>query len=141
MDHVVYVDAASNEMEKLVCGYKSMIIRGAAGRKMPYEKVKAGDTLYFINNNGEGLVRARAGVKSVFNSERLAPLESSELVEKNLEKLQLTEKQRRRWEVKRYLVIVEIGKVEEIEPFPIDKSGFKKMDDWLPVNDIARVKM
>jgi hypothetical protein len=38
MDHVVYVDAAAKEMEKLLDGSKCMILRGAAGRKLPYGK-------------------------------------------------------------------------------------------------------
>ena len=50
MDHVVYVDAKANEMERLLSGEKSMIIRGAAGRKMPHGRVESGDTLYLINN-------------------------------------------------------------------------------------------
>ncbi|MCK5764077.1 MAG: hypothetical protein KAH05_08155 [Clostridiales bacterium] len=55
MDHVVYLDAKAKEFEKLIEGTKTMIIRGATGRKMPYERVFEGDQLYFIRNNGEGL--------------------------------------------------------------------------------------
>lgn len=43
MDHVVYLDAKAGELSKLLVGDKTMIIRGAAGRKMPVgdiEKVK-----------------------------------------------------------------------------------------------------
>lgn len=65
MDHVVYVDAKAKEMEKLVDGSKTMIIRGAAGRKLPHGRVNPGDVLYFINNNAEGVVKAKAAVKNV----------------------------------------------------------------------------
>jgi len=34
MNHVVYLDAKSNELENLLSGKKSMIIRGATGRKV-----------------------------------------------------------------------------------------------------------
>ena len=34
MDHVAYLDAKEKELDNLVAGTKSMIIRGAAGRKM-----------------------------------------------------------------------------------------------------------
>ncbi len=33
MDHVVYLDAKADELRKLINGEKTMIIRGAAGRK------------------------------------------------------------------------------------------------------------
>ena len=70
MDHVVYLDARANEMEKLLNGEKSMIIRGATGRKLPYGRVNVGDNLYFIINNAEGLLKAKGVVSSVFHSEK-----------------------------------------------------------------------
>ena len=58
MDHIVYLDVESDELWELLSGDKTMIIRGVAGRKVPYGCVGIGDDLYFVNNNGEGLVRA-----------------------------------------------------------------------------------
>ena len=78
MDHVVYLDASAREMEGILSGEKTMIIRGAAGRKMPYGRVEAGDMLYFLNNDAEGLVKARASVMSVLNSDPLTEEGSSD---------------------------------------------------------------
>ena len=44
MDHVVYVDAKAKELSEILKGNKSMIIRGAAGRKMPYGRVSKDDS-------------------------------------------------------------------------------------------------
>ncbi len=140
MDHVVYLDAKAKEMERLLSGDKTMIIRGATGRKLPYGRVNTGDVLYFINNNAEGVVRAKASVQSVFNSEKMTGEESMALVESHQEKLQLTAKQFKRWAGKRYIVLIEVGEVEELSSFPIDKSDYGNMDDWLPVEDIDTVK-
>jgi hypothetical protein len=133
MDHVVYLDAKAKELDLLIAGEKSMIIRGAAGRKMPYGRVELGDVLYFINNNAEGVVRAKSSVTSVFNSEKMTREESTQLVESNQSKLQLTPQQFKRWAGKRYIVLIEVGQFEEITPFEIDKSDYGNMDDWLPV--------
>jgi hypothetical protein len=141
MDHVVYLDAAAKELESLLSGEKSMIIRGAAGRKLPHGRVNEGDVLYFINNNAEGLIRAKANVVSVLNSEKLSVAESAALVHTNQDKLQLTQKQSDRWAGKRYLVLVEVSGVEEIEAFSFDKSEYGNMDDWLPVGEIRKVKV
>lgn len=140
MDHVVYLDAKANELENLLNGKKKMIIRGATGRKLPYGRVSDGDTLYFINNNAEGSIRARAKVKSVFNSEKLSKEESMNFVEQNQNKLLLTMKQFNRWAGKRYLVLIELSDVKEIEQFEIDKSDYSNMDDWLLVENIENVK-
>lgn len=140
MDHVVYLDAKAKEMEKLLGGKKTMIIRGAAGRKMPYGKVNVGDVLYFINNNAEGLIKANASVKSVFNSEKMSKVKSSKFLVGFQDKLQLTKTQFNRWAGKRYIVLIEVDEVESVEPFPIDKSDYGNMDDWLPVENIESIK-
>ncbi len=141
MDHVVYVDAKAKEMEKLLSGEKAMIIRGAAGRKLPYGRVDVGDALYFINNNGEGVVKTRARVKSVFNSEKMSKEESAELVHSRQDDLQLTARQFKRWAGKRYIVLIGVDEIEPLPPFPIDKSDYGNMDDWLPVEKIESVKL
>ena len=83
MDNVVYLDHKARELDNLRSGKKTMIIRGATGRKLPYGRVHKGDILYFVENKGDGIVRAKARVKDVFNSEQLTKTESEELVKQN----------------------------------------------------------
>jgi hypothetical protein len=139
MDHVVYLDAKSDELKNLVKGIKSMIIRGAAGRKIPYGLVNKGDILYFINNNGEGEVKACGVVSSVFNSDKLSVDESFETIIRNQDKLQLPDKQFDRLAGKRYLVLIGLNDIQMVKPFRIDKSNFTNTDDWLPVGSIESV--
>lgn len=141
MDHIVYLDATAKELDLLLSGKKIMIIRGATGRKMPYGRVNQDDILYFINNNAEGLILAKARVKSVFNSDKLTEAESVRLVEKHQDKLQLSKKQQARWGGKRYLVLIEVSNVKKVEPFQIDKSDYANMDDWLPIEQIEKVQV
>ena len=141
MDHVVYLDANAKELELLLSTKKTMIVRGATGRKLPYGRVNQDDVLYFINNNAEGLVRASAKVKSVLNSDILTEEESAQFVDRYQNKLQLTKKQYERWAGKRYLVLIEICDVKELEPFRIDKSDYGNMDDWLTVEHIENVRI
>ena len=141
MDHVVYVDAKAKELTKILSGNKTIIIRGAAGRKMPYGRVRQDDMLYLIENDGSGQVRARAKVASVFNSEKMDKTESIALVEQNQDKLQLTASQTKRWAGKRYLVLIEIEEEQALDPFMIDKRDYGNMDDWLPVENIDKVKI
>ncbi len=140
MDHVVYLDAKANEFKKLIDGSKSMIIRGATGRKLPYGRVNKGDILYFINNNSEGVVKTKAIVDSVFNSDKMSTEESVALVEKHQDKLNLSERQIKKWAGKRYIVLIGLKKIEEVKFFAIDKSNYGNMDDWLPVEKINSVK-
>lgn len=139
MDHVVYLDVAAKELDKLLSGKKTMIVRGATGRKMPYGRVNQGDVLFFINNNAEGMVKGKAVVKTVFLSEAMSADQSQKLIDDNQTHLQLSANQTKKWSGKRYLVLIEVNQVEELSPFGIDKSNFGNMDDWLLVEDIKKV--
>ncbi|MBK7093845.1 MAG: hypothetical protein IPH57_01780 [Saprospiraceae bacterium] len=139
MDHVVYLDAKSKELMKITQGTKSMILRGAQGRKLPYGRVFEGDILYFTNNDGSGIIHSKAEVKSVINSEKLTVEESYELIEKNKEQLQTDKSILNRFGGKRYLVLISIKNFEMIENFTFDRSQFSNMDDWLLVEKIGNV--
>ncbi|RIH63654.1 hypothetical protein D1164_18925 [Mariniphaga sediminis] len=141
MDNVVYLDYKAKELEHLKSGQKTMIIRGAMGRKLPYGRVNKGDVLYFVENKGDGLIKGKAFVESVFNSEKLTKEQSVEMVEKNQDKLFLAPGQKKRFSGKRYLVLITIKDFKTIEPFQIDRSDYVNMDDWLPVENIEKVKI
>jgi hypothetical protein len=141
MDNVVYLDHKAKELDNLISGKKTMIIRGATGRKLPYGRVHKGDILYFIENKGDGLVKAKARVKDVFHSEQLTKTESEELVNHNQNRLLLDSGMLKRFSGKRYLVLIIIEDFEELVPFKIDRSQYSNMDDWLPVEDINKVKI
>ncbi len=140
MDHVVYLDHKANELEKLLSGQKTMIIRGATGRKMPYGRVEMDDTLYFIENDSSGVIKASGIVMSVLNSEKLTPEESIALVDAHQDKLALSKGQYQRWAGKRYLVLIEVNKLVELVPFKLNRQEFGNMDDWLPVGSIDQVR-
>ena len=141
MDNIVYLDYKAKELDNLISGEKTMIIRGATGRKLPYGRVFKGDMLYFIENKGDGLVKAKANVKDVFNSEQLTKKESEELVNQNQNKLLLDSGLIKRFSGKRYIVLITIESFQKLDPFKINRSEYGNMDDWLPVEDINKVKI
>jgi hypothetical protein len=111
MDHVVYLDHKANEFEKLLNGQKTMIIRGAAGRKIPYGRVETNDTLYFIENDGSGVIKARGNVVGVLNSDKMTKEASTAFVDAHQDKLSLSKVQYERWAGKRFLVLIEIDQI------------------------------
>lgn len=137
MEHLVYCDAKAKVLDKILNGTKTMIIRGVAGRKLPHGRVFEGESLYFIENNGDGLIKAKAVVKSVFNSEKMTEDESKEVVAKNQDKLNLTEAQIKRWAGKKVLCLIEIKDAEMIEPLKFSRQN--NMDDWITVENISTV--
>jgi len=52
MEHLVYCDNAGKKgekvLDKIIAGTKTMVVRGAAGRKIPHSRVFEGETLFFM---------------------------------------------------------------------------------------------
>lgn len=135
MVHLVYCDDKSKELDKILDGSKIMVIRGAAGRKIPHSRVFAGEELYFMEK-GSKKITAKAKVKDVQNFVKLADEEITKIVNDNNNKLRLTDKQKERWH-KKCLCLVEFDHVEEIKPLDFDHQG--NMDDWLIIERIEDV--
>lgn len=135
MEHLVYCDAKANVLQKLLDGTKTTIIRGAAGRKCPHGRVFEGETLYFVENTGDGLIKAKATVANVFNSEKMTEEESKELVASKQSELNLSPAQMKRWAGKKVLCLIGVKDVEKLqEPLVYDRK--KNMDDWIIVEKI-----
>jgi hypothetical protein len=139
MVHLVYCDNAGKKgekvLDKILKGQKTMIVRGAAGRKIPHSRVNVGETLYFMEK-GTALIHVMATVKNVFNYVKLSDEEITKVLQENQPKLNLTEKQQQRWH-KKCLCLVEFENVQEIEALAFDHQG--NMDDWLIIDKIEDV--
>ncbi|HBF4427687.1 TPA: hypothetical protein ACG3JQ_000984 [Clostridioides difficile] len=139
MVHLVYCDNAGKKgekvLDKILAGTKTMVIRGAAGRKIPHSRVFEDELLYFMEK-GTAKISAKATVKKVENYVKLTEDGISKILNENQPKLNLSEKQKVRWH-KKCLCLVEFENVEEITPLDFDHQG--NMDDWLIVEKIEDV--
>lgn len=123
------------QLGKILDGSKTMVIRSAAGRKIPHSRVFKDEALYFMEK-GNKKIAAKAIVKDVQNFVKLADGIITKTIEVNNDKLRLTGKQKERWH-KKSLCLVEFENVEEIEPLDFDHQG--NMDDWLIIDKIEDV--
>lgn len=140
MVHLVYCDNAGKkgerELDKILTGTKTMVVRGAAGRKIPHSRVFEDEVLYFMEK-GTALIAAKAVVKSVQNYVKLSEDEIVKAFDENQDKLNLTDKQRTRWH-KKCLCLVEFKEIQRIDsPLAFDHQG--NMDDWLIIEKIEDV--
>lgn len=139
MVHLVYCDNAGRQgervLDKILAGTKTMVVRGAAGRKIPHSRVFAGERLYFMEK-GSASITASALVKSVQNYVKLSDEEIVQTLADNQDKLNLSEKQKARWH-KKCLCLVEFEDVRSISPLAFERQG--NMDDWLILEKIEDV--
>lgn len=135
MVHLVYCDDKEKVLEKILDGSKTMVVRGAAGRKIPHSRVNSGEKLYFIKK-GSGLISATAVAKEVQNYIKLTEDEIIKILADNQSKLNLSEKQKERWH-KKCLCLIAFQDVRKIQPLEFDRQG--NMDDWLIIEKIEDV--
>lgn len=135
MVHLAYCDDKENVLENILSGRKTMIIRGASGRKIPHSRVFEGESIYLIKK-GSGKISAKAKVKSVQNYVKLTDEEITKTLKKNQGKLNLSEKQKERWH-KKCLCLIEIMDIEKIEPLEFLRQN--NMDDWLILEKVEDV--
>lgn len=135
MVHLVYCDNKEKVLEKILSGEKTMVIRGAAGRKIPHSRVFEEEILYFMEK-GSKKISAKAIVDTVKNYTKLTPEEIGTVLGENQNRLSLSKKQKERW-TRKCLCLVGFKELAEIEPLDFDHQG--NMDDWLIIEKIEDV--
>lgn len=140
MIHVVYTDntgkKGERELDKFLSGKKTLVMRSAAGRKIPHSRVFPGEILYFMEKSSLK-ISAIAEVADVKNYTKLSEEEINRVFKENENSLALTEKQRARWH-KKCICLVSFKNMEKIDP----ELSFEKqanMDDWLIIEKIDDV--
>lgn len=136
MDHIVTPDSQVKDIEELLNGSKSMIIYGTDEKSQPYGVICEGDIVYFTDITDNTLIRAKGVVASVYNSYRLSEAESFELIIRNQDRLKLPDDVFYRWAGKRYIVLVGLRCVKEVEPFYVIRSVACGDREWKTVGRI-----
>ncbi len=137
--HLVYLSSEGKELEKLINKTKTMIIRGAAGKKSPLGgRAKDNDLAYFVETGGDMIITYRGIISKVIESDKMTPVESIDFIRRYEKELNLSKKQFERWAGKKFLAVYEISNLEEITPFKYNREN--NMDDWIITDDINKIK-
>ncbi len=137
MDHIVWLDAEADELNNLIMGNKSMIIRGADEKNEVAGEINERDKLYLVSMQEGKYAEATATVKCIFFSDELTVEESFETIIRNQDKLQLPDPHFEKVAGKKYLVLVELACVETIRPVNISHYTGHRTNNWLSVARIA----
>lgn len=139
-EHLVYLNNKAKELENFLNKQKTMIIRGAAGKKCPLGgRAKVNDNIYFVETGGDMIVTHKGIISKVIESEKMTPEESIDFIKKYEKELNLSKDQYDRWAGKKFLAVYEVSDLEEIKPFKYNRE--KNMDDWIITDDINKIKM
>ena len=138
--HLVYLNKKANELQKLLNNEKTMIIRGAAGRKSPLGgRAKIGDDIFFIETDGDMNVSYKDIISDIVESEKMTEEESVAFVKRYEKDLNLSKAQYERWAGKKFLAVYKISDLVRIDTFKYRRDS--NMDDWIITDDINKIKV
>ncbi|OGC44281.1 hypothetical protein A2V54_02500 [candidate division WWE3 bacterium RBG_19FT_COMBO_53_11] len=128
--------------EKILSGQKTIESRWYANRSVPWDKIAAGDTVYF-KNSGEP-VTIKATVGKVLQFSELTPKIVQELLYKygHDDGLEQSEIPRffQIFKDKKYSILIFLKDVSSVAPFEINKRGFGAMAAWISVDRVSTLK-
>ena len=135
MKHVVYLDSNANELDLLLSGKKSKILRGAMSKKLPHGKVQVGDILYFKESRGADCIRASGEVVEVIDSGAITREESFQLIDQFRFDLMLTVGQMKKYAGKRYLTIIHIKNVKHEYGLNFKEAEVEPVNGWVVLSN------
>ena len=92
-EHLVYLNKEGKEIDKLLAKEKTMIIRGAAGRKSPLGgRAKVDDFAYFVQTGGDLTVTHKGIISKVIESEKMTKEDLKELLRDEIRNIVIAHK-------------------------------------------------
>jgi ASC-1-like (ASCH) protein len=143
MDHVAIMNKSWKLIDKILSGKKTIESRWYKSRIPPWNKIKAGDVVYFRDAGEQATTKAQ--VSKVLQFENLNDKKIKEIIHlyggegkigfSNLDSAFSWAKG------KRYCILIFLENPEKIKPFKVNKKGFGNACAWMCVGNIERVKI
>lgn len=139
MNHLVFLDRRAGELEKILSGTKSMIVKEFDPAQPAGQVVSPGDSLYFLRDQGECALRVKATVVRVLFFTNYIDEDLSYVLKEMQPRLQLTEDQYNYWSVKQEVVLVQFDCARKIDAIQIAPDKIKDRLDWITFEDSSYI--
>lgn len=137
MNYLVNLNPLASELEKILSGIKTMILKEFNPIDRNENQVKPGDTLYFLREKDEYSLRAAATVVRVLPVMKDQNEELSNILKEMQPKLQLTEQQYNDWAVKKQVLLVEFESAHKIPILQLAPHKVLDLSDWIAVEEFS----
>jgi len=150
MDHVAILRKSNfkkgdNVLGDILSGRKTIESRWYVNKVAPWDKIFAGDTVYFKESGHPVTTKAR--VSKVLQYDNLNPEKVAEIITKYGKRIapNLLEEEFFIWvqgrSDKRYCILIFLQDVVKVLPFRVDKKGFSSASAWLVVRNINSIQL
>ena len=136
MNYLVFLDRRAGELEKILSGVKTMLVKEFDPAQSRAHPVQPGDILYFLRDKDDCALRVKATVVRVqFITNRLNE-DPSQALKEMQPRLQLTEEQYNHWCVKGQVLLVEFDAAHKIGMIHITPDKIPDRSDWIPFEGV-----
>ncbi len=137
MNHIVILDANAGELEKILSGTKSMVIKEFEPAPAASQPICTGDSLYFLRNKDERALRVKATVVRVLSFKKNTDEDLSHALKEMQPKLQLTEEQYNYWSTKKQVLLVEFDCAHKIAVIQVVLNEIMDRSDWIAFEEVS----
>ena len=130
MNHLVVLDARAGELEKILSGVKTMLIKESDPMQSSSHLVNPGDSLYFLRDREDCTVRVKAialRILTVTNQEGSL----AQTLKEMQSRLHLTEDLFNYWAAKQQVLLIEFNLAHKIDPFQVASHTLQDRPDWI----------
>jgi len=139
MQHIAILKKSWKLIDKILSGEKKIESRWYKNKSAPWNKIKAGETVYFKESGSP--VTIKTEVEKVLQFSNLTPNKVKELLNKYGENIGIKANDfYEQLKDKNYCLLIFLKNSKKIKPFQINKTGFGLMSAWICVNNIEQIK-
>ena len=131
MNHLVILDPRAGELEKILSGVKTMLVKEVDPARTGACPVSPGDSLYFLRNKDKGVMRSKATVVRVLFITNNSDENLSHTLKEMQPRLQLTEDQYNYWSGKEQVMLVEFNCAHKIDVIQVAPDMIADRSDWI----------
>jgi hypothetical protein len=139
MNHLVFLDSNAGELEKILSGVKTMLVKEFDPAQTTAHPVNPGDSLYFLRNKDDCAVRVKATVVRVLYFTNRSHSGLSQTLKEMQPKLQLTEDQYNHWSAQQQVLLVEFGSAHKIDVIHVAPDKITDRSDWIAFQVLSRI--
>jgi len=139
MNYLVFLNAQAGELERILSGVKTMLVKNIDPTQITAHPVRTGDNLYFLRNKDDCDLRVKATVVRVLFFTNCLNEDLSHTLKEMQPRLQLTEHQYNHWSAKKQVLLVEFGAAQKIPVIQVAADKITDRSDWIAFEDFSLI--
>ena len=139
MNYLVLLEAVAGELESILRGVKTMLVREPEPAHPTAHPVTPGDGLFFLRDTDEGAVRVRGTVARVLPLTGTTHEGLSHTLKEMQPRLQLTEDQYNHWSTKRQAFLVELESAHKVDMIHVARNKIPGPSDWIAFGELREI--